>query len=103
MLKRQTKNYMKYDTAKNYTLLPIGSTVAVQRDSNRWAYGTIVGKGDYNHNNQPYIIAVTKTGRTVTRNSKHIKANTITAEQYLWDQLDKYTKPEPVEEFLKQY
>ena len=37
------------------------------------------------------------------RNSKHVKAAAITAEEYLWDQLDKNTKPDPVDEFLKQY
>ena len=52
LVKRQTKNDKKYDTARNYTLLPIGSIVAVQReDGNRWTHGTIVGKRDYNHNN----------------------------------------------------
>ena len=30
-VKRQTKNDKKYDTARNYSVLPIGSTVAVQR------------------------------------------------------------------------
>ena len=38
----------------------------------------------------------------ITRNSKHIKATPIIADQYLWDKLDKYTKTNPLENFLKQ-
>ena len=72
LVKRQTKNDKKYHT------------VAVQReDSDRWTLGRIVGKGDYNHNNQSYIRQLTKTGKTITRNSRHIKATLITAKQYL--------------------
>ena len=52
LVERQTKNNKKYDTARNYTLLPIGSTVVVQReDGDRWIHGTIVVKGDYDHDN----------------------------------------------------
>ena len=36
------------------------------------------------------------------RNSKHIKATPVTAEQYLWHQLDKHTKTNLLEDFLKQ-
>ena len=44
---RQKKNDKKYDTAKNYTFLPIGSTVAFQSDNgDRWTCGTRVGKED---------------------------------------------------------
>ena len=57
LVQRQTKNSKKYDTARYYAFLPIGSTVAVQRkDSDRRTHCTIVAKGDYNHNNQSYII-----------------------------------------------
>ena len=85
-MKYKQKMVRNNDTARNYTLLPIGSTVAVQReDGDRCTHGRIVGKEDYNHNNQSYIIWVTKTRRTITRNSKHIKATPITAEQYLKD------------------
>ena len=57
LVKRQTKHHKKYDTARNYTLFPIGSTVAVQReDGDRQTPGTILGKGDYNHNHQSYTI-----------------------------------------------
>ena len=52
LVERQTKNDEKYGTARNYTLLLVESTVAVHReDDDRWTYGTIVGKGDYHHNN----------------------------------------------------
>ena len=50
LVERQTKNDKKHDTAKNYSILPIGPTVPVQReDGDRWAHGTIIGKGDHNH------------------------------------------------------
>ena len=62
-----------------------------------------MGKGDNNHNNQFYIIWVTKTGRMIIRYSKQIKATLVTAEKYLWDQLGKHTKWDPVEEFLKHW
>ena len=41
-------SYLRNDTARYYSLLPIGSTVAVQgeEDSDRWTHGTKVGKGD---------------------------------------------------------
>ena len=102
--KDKQKNYKKYDTTRNYTLSATGSIVAVQgEDGDSWTHGKKVGNRECNHNNQSYIIWVTKTGRTITRNSKHIKAKPITAEQYLQDQLDKHTKSDPVEEFLKQF
>ena len=84
VLVKNKKNDKKYDIARNYTLLPIRSTVVVKReDSDRWTHGTILGKGDYNHNNQSYIIHVIKTGKTLSRNSKHVKVTPITADQYL--------------------
>ena len=45
LVKRQTQNDNKHDTARNYSILPIGSTVAVQReDGCGWTHGTTVGK-----------------------------------------------------------
>ena len=84
LVESQTKTDRKHDPARNYSILPIMSTVAVKReDGNRWTQGTIVGKGDHNHHDQFYIIGVTKTGKTITRNSEHMKTRTITAVQYL--------------------
>ena len=52
LVKRQAKNDKKYDTARNYNLYLIGSSLAVQReDGDRWKHGIIVGKAAYNHNN----------------------------------------------------
>ena len=57
VVKRQTKMIKEHDTTRNYSILPIGSTVAVQReDSYRWTHGTILGKGDHNHLDCSYII-----------------------------------------------
>ena len=58
-------------------------------DGGPWTHGTVVGRGDHKHNNRSYMICITKTGQIVTRNSKHVKATPITAEQYLLDQLSK--------------
>ena len=59
---RQGKNDKKYNTARNYDLFSIGSTVAVQQeDGGPWTHGTVVGRGDHIHNNRSYTIRVTKT------------------------------------------
>ena len=50
-----------YDTARNYDLFSIGSTVAVQQeDGGLWTQGTIVG--DHNDKNRSYTIKITRTG-----------------------------------------
>ena len=57
LVKRQTKNYNKYETARNFSILPIGSTIAVQReDIDGWIQGTIIGMGYHNHHDHSYII-----------------------------------------------
>ena len=77
LVKRQTENDRNHDTLRNYALLPIGSTVAVQwGDGDRWTHGTVVGKGYHNHNNRFYIIHATKTVRMITRKRKQCKGNT---------------------------
>ena len=73
LVQRQTNNDRDHDTPINYTLLPIWSTAAVQQVySDRLTHGTIVVKGDHNHNNRSYIICITKTARLITRNSKNM-------------------------------
>ena len=54
---------------------------------------------DNNHKNRSYTIHITKMGWLLTRNSKHVKATPITAEQYLEDQVGKHTKTDPLEDF----
>ena len=49
-----------------------------------------------------YTLCITKTGQLLTRNSKHVKPTQITAEPYLWDQLDKHIVTDPLENILKQ-
>ena len=89
LIKRQVRNDKNYDTARNYDIFSIGSTVAVQQEYGGpwWTHGTIVGAGSHNHSNGSYTITITRIGHIVTRNSKHIKTTPITAEQYLRDQL----------------
>ena len=48
---------MKYDTARNYDLFSIGSTVVAQQDDGcQWTHGTVVRRGDHNHNNILYSV-----------------------------------------------
>ena len=80
-----------------------GSTVLVQQeDGGSWIYGTVVGRGNHNHNNRSFTIRVTKTGFNTTGNSKHIKMTPITAEQYLRDQLTWY-REDLLDKTSKQY
>ena len=102
LVKRQ-KNDSNHDTPRNYTFILIGSTVAVQwEEGDRLTHGTIVQKGDHNHNNRSYTICMTEAGQLITRNSKHLKPTPTTAKQYLQDQFDRQTKTDPLEDFLKQ-
>ena len=56
-------NNRNHDTPRNYTYIPIGYTVSVQQeDCDRWTHGTIVEKGNHNHNKRSYTICITKTG-----------------------------------------
>ena len=80
--------------------IPIGSTVAVQReDGGPWTHCTIEGKGDQNYHDRLYHICTTKTGRLVTQNRQHLRPTQKSAKQYLLDQLHKHTKTDPLEHF----
>ena len=51
------KTDTKHDTVRNYSILPLGSAVALQRkDGDRWTHGTRVGKGDHNYHDHSYMI-----------------------------------------------
>ena len=99
LIDRQNKNNKGKDTSKNLVSLPIGSTVAVQREDGG---PTIEAKGDYNHHDRSYKICITKTGEIVTCNRQHIKPVQISAEQYLHDQLYKHIKTDLLENVLEQ-
>ena len=64
--------------------------------------GTVIGRGEHNHSNIPYMIRITKTDQVVMRNNILIKATPITAEQYLRVQLTNNTA-DPVDKILKHY
>ena len=103
IIKRQTKNDKDKDTSKIFVSIPIGSTVAVQcEDGGPWTYGTIEGKGNQIHHDRLYHIHIAKRGRLVTQNRQQIKPTQISAEQYLWDQLHKHTKTDPLKSILTQ-
>ena len=81
--------------------IPIGSTVAVQReDRGPWTNGTIIGNGDHNHHNRSYKIQVPNTGRIITCNRQHIKPTPITAEDYIHYQANKHPKTDPLDAIL---
>ena len=101
---RQTKNYKNQGTPRNYVSILTGSTVAVQHeDRGLQTHGTIEGKGDHNHHERSYNICITKTRWLVIRDRKHIKPRHITAEQYLWVQLQKHTATDLLEDILEQF
>ena len=63
LVKRQTKSDKNHDTSRNYALILIGSTVAVQwEDGGLWTNDTIVGKGDHNNNDGSHTKHIKKTG-----------------------------------------
>ena len=62
----------------------------------------MVGRGNHYHGNRSYTIKLTETGHIINRNSNHIKAIPITAEQNPRDQLTQHTE-DPPDKILKQY
>ena len=103
LVKRQIRNDKNYDTARNYDLFSIESTLVVQQeDGGAWTHGTIVGTDNHSHINRSYTIRITRMGYIITSNSKHIKTTPITAEQYLRDQLMQHMN-DPVHKIIKQY
>ena len=68
LVERQRKAHKGYDTVRYYNSIPIGSTQVVQyEDGGLWTHGTILDKGDCNHNDQSCKIQVTKTGQLIIR------------------------------------
>ena len=63
----------------------------------------IVDKEDQRHNDQSYRICVTKTGKLIMRNCKHLKVTPIESEQYLRDQLSKDKTTETLQDISKQF
>ena len=100
LVKRQTQK-RNHDTSRNYALIPIGFTLAVQKNVGLWTHCTIVGKGDHNHNDISCTICIMKTEWLITRKNEDVKPTQITAAQYLQDHLDK-NSDRPLEDILKQ-
>ena len=51
LMQRRAKADRKCDALRNYNLIPIGSTAAVEREyTGLWSHGTIVEKGDKKQN-----------------------------------------------------
>ena len=78
------------DTHKDSLSFLIRSTVAIQHeDGGPWMHGVIKGTNNSYHNWRSYIVRVTKTGRLIILNTRHIGNTTITIEQHLWEQIRK--------------
>ena len=61
LVNRQTKNYKKYDTARNYASFSIGSTVVVQqKDGGPLTHDTVFGGGNHNYSNKSYMMLLIK-------------------------------------------
>ena len=107
LVDRQCRNDQDKDTSKNLVSLPIGSTLAVQQeDGGPWTHGTIEDKGNHNHHDRSYKICITKTGKIITHNRRHLKPTPISAEHYLHNQLIQHTRTDPlnaIPEHLKKH
>ena len=102
LVNKQTKDDKIQGTPRKYVSILIGSTVMVQcEDGGPWTHGTIEGKGNHIHHERFYNVHITQTRQLVPRDRKHIKPTQMTAEQYLWDQLQKHTT-DLLEDILKQ-
>ena len=100
LVDRQGKN--DNDTSV-FSNIPIGSAVAVQcEDSGPQTHGTVVDTGNHNHHDRSYIIQLTKNGRCISRNRRHLKPTTVTTDTYLQHQSNKQSnkKTGPLAEIL---
>ena len=101
LMHRQGKNGWGSDTSTIFMPIPIGSTVVVQwEDRGPWTHGTVVDKGNHNHHNRSYKTHVTKTGRIITHSRQHIRPTPITVGNSLHNQVNKHTKPDPLDGIL---
>ena len=86
--------------AKNIPFISTGSIVAMQwGDGRLWMCGSVVIHGTEDHNGRSYKIKVTMTGYTIKRKKRHIKATTISAEDYLRN--EKANQPQTNDKFNK--
>ena len=77
-MERQAKADMNYHNLRNYEYIPVASTVSSSvRGWDTISLGTVIDKGDHNHNDQKYRVWVSKTGWLITRNSKNVKETPI--------------------------
>ena len=74
--------------------------MVLQGDGVLWTHGTIVDKGDTSQNFGSYKIRVMKTRCIMIRNSRQPKMTTITAKQYLGDQILKINKTDIIQDIL---
>ena len=73
------------------TILLAESIIQIPTQSTLAFHGTVIGKGDYNHNSHSCEGKETRTRQLITRNSTHMKVTPITTEENLMDQVSKNT------------
>ena len=84
----QDKYVKDSDTLKDLLSFPVGSTVSMQYgDGGPWTCGIIEEANNNYHNGKCYVVTLTKTGRLIMQNTRHICNTPITTEQYLWEQI----------------
>ena len=80
------------------------SSILVQReDRGPCTHGTIIEKGDQNHNDPSHKMHMINTGCLITMNRKHIKVIPITLEQHLMNQISKDRKTDTLELIIRQF
>ena len=76
------------DTHKDSLFFPIGPAITIQHeDGGPWMHGVIKEAINSDHNGRFFIIRVTKTGRLIMQNTRHICSTPITTEQYLLEHI----------------
>ena len=86
---RQNKLWKNSFTQRTYFSTDRAYSNHTKRRWWTWTYGSVIECGNKDHSHRSCRISTTKTGKIVTRNTRHIKQTSVTVEQYLRDQLTK--------------
>ena len=80
----QPQSSLDIDTHKTIPFLPTRYTVVVQRKGVApWTHRMAKEHGTNDHDSRGYRIRVTKTGHAITTMKRHIKPNSISAEDHI--------------------
>ena len=80
----QRKNDKGKDTQKDPPIFIPGIIVAIQQeDRGLWKHYMIIEPNNHDQGGHSFTICVTKIGRLIIQNSKHISSTNITSEEHL--------------------